>query len=300
MHKYMRAVGFSGIENKKDAQKIIDDCIKSPTRRVMTTNGGTMLAQYEKEYAKGVGICVCGEIDDNGQFYYDYMYPYVRGTEVSSYDDISVERHAEKESYAGVCDDTRVGVTMIFYLQDAASYVRVKNSDLLPIKGTSLSLSALSTEGKIYLPLDKNPTQVRQYEKAVSKRQHLVEAARTGDEDAMELLTLGDMDTYNIISNRLRDDDVLSLVDTYFMPYGVECDQYMIIAEILHVAHVSNSMTGEKQYVMKLTCNDIEFDLCINDEDLYGDPQAGRRFKGQIWLQGYINYPARGKRTGSK
>lgn len=295
MHKFMRAVGFSGADTNKDTQKVVDDCIKSPTRRVLTTNGKMMLAQYEKEYAKGIGVCVCGEIDDNGQFYFDYSYPFVRGTSVSSYDDISVERHAEKESYAGVCDDTRVGVTMIFYLQDAASYVKVRNSDLLPIKGTSLSLSALSTEGKVYLPLAKNPVQVRQYEKSALKRQQLVEAARSGNEDAMEMLTLGDMDTYNVISNKLKDDDVLSLVDTYLMPYGVECDQYMIMAEIMHVEHDQNSMTGEKLYHLKVSCNDIEFDLCINADDLYGDPQAGRRFKGMIWLQGYINYPPHSK-----
>ena len=35
------------------------------------------------------------------KFTYDYFYPYLRGTGVSSYEDVSVERHADKESYAG-------------------------------------------------------------------------------------------------------------------------------------------------------------------------------------------------------
>ena len=32
-------------------------------------------------------------------------------------------------------------------------------------------------------------------------------------------------------------------------------------------------------------------DRRINEKDLYGEPQVGRRFKGSIWLQGYINFP---------
>ena len=38
--------------------------------------------------------------------------------------------------------------------------------------------------------------------------------------------------------------------------------------------------------------NELVFDLCINEKDLYGEPAVGRRFKGIIWLQGYINYPS--------
>ena len=36
------------------------------------------------------------------------------------------ERHADKESYAGACDDLRIGVTLIFYLQNLAEYMLEK------------------------------------------------------------------------------------------------------------------------------------------------------------------------------
>ena len=42
---------------------------------------------------------------------------------------------------------------------------------------------------------------------------------------------------------------------------------------------------------MTLNCNDMIFDMCINQDDLYGEPAVGRRFKGIIWMQGYINFP---------
>ena len=37
--------------------------------------------------------------------------------------------------------------------------------------------------------------------------------------------------------------------------------------------------------------NELTFDVGINKIDLLGEPQVGRRFKGNIWLQGYINFP---------
>ena len=52
-------------------------------------------------------------------------------------------------------------------------------------------------------------------------RNRLIQAARGGDEEAIESLTLEDMDTYTTISRRIQKMDVFSLVDTYFMPYGV-------------------------------------------------------------------------------
>ena len=99
------------------------------------------------------------------------------------------------------------------------------------------------------------------------------------------------MDTYTTISRRIQQEDVFSLVDTYFMPYGVECDQYSILAEIVDCNLVKNKMTGEEIYQMTLNCNDLIFEMCINQEDLYGEPAVGRRFKGMIWMQGYINFP---------
>lgn len=210
---------------------------------------------------------------------------------MSSYEDVSVERHAEKESYAGICDDIKVGVSLIFYLQNIVPYVKAQHSDMLPIRGTTLTLSGLSINGSILLPIVKNEREKQKLQKATMNRNQLIAAARKGDEDAIESLTLEDMDTYTSISKKILTEDVFSLVDTYFMPYGVECDQYSVMGEILDISSRVNRITGEEIYVMRLNCNDLQFDICINKQDLYGEPQVGRRFKGIIWMQGYINYP---------
>ena len=293
MHKYMRAIGFSELTDRIEQQKLITDIILHSTHRSYTSNGEeTILAEFCEDFAENIGIAVCGEFDAEDKFTYDYFYPYLRGSGVSSYEDVSVERHAEKESYAGICDDIKVGVSLIFYLQNIIPYVKAHYMDLLPIRGTTLTLSALSIKGSIILPIVKNEKEMQRVKKASINRNQLIAAARQGDEEAIESLTLEDMDTYTSISRKILKEDVFSLVDTYFMPYGVECDQYSILGEILEFSMTKNRLTGEQIYVMKLSCNDLQFDICINAMDLYGEPQVGRRFKGIIWMQGYINYPA--------
>lgn len=293
MHKFMRAIGFSGLTDRREQQKLITDIILNASHRSYTSNGEeTILAEFCEDFAKDMGIAVCGEFDESDKFTYDYFYPYLRGTGISSCEDVSVERHADKESYAGVCDDIKVGVSLIFYLQNMVPYVKAQYENILPIRGTTLTLSGLSLKGNIILPISKNDKQKQKVQKASRNRNQLIDAARRGDEDAIESLTLEDMDTYTAISKKILTEDVFSLVDTYFMPYGVECDQYSIMGEILDISLRVNKITKEEIYVMRLSCNDLQFDVCINKKDLYGEPQVGRRFKGIIWLQGYINYPA--------
>ena len=288
----MRAIGFSKPMDRQEEQKLIADVIEDANKCSYASGGGEkIIAELCEDFAENMGIAVYGEYDEEERFTFDYFYPYLRGRDISSYEDVSVERHAEKESYAGICDDIKVGVSLIFYLQNIIPYVDAERRQLLPIRGTTLTLSALSIKGTIILPIVKNEREMQKVKKASMNRNQLIAAARQGDEDAIESLTLEDMDTYTSISKKILTEDVFSLVDTYFMPYGVECDQYSILGEILDYSVTTNKMTGEKIYLMKISCNDLQFDICINVMDLYGEPQVGRRFKGVIWMQGYINYP---------
>ena len=293
LHKYLRAIGFSKLKDRKELQKLITNIIIESNERSYTSYDGndTILTEFCKDFAENIGIAVCGVFDSDNKFIYDYYFPYMKGSGISSEEDISVERHAGKESYAGICDDIKVGVSLIFYLQNMIPYVKAQNGNNLPVRGTTLTLSGLSIQGKIMMPISKNEKDKKIIKKASNNRNSLIEAARKGDEDAIESLTLEDMDTYTAISKKIQNEDVFSLVDTYFMPYGVECDQYSILGEILDCNKVENRMTSEQIYQMTISCNDLVFDICINVEDLYGEPQIGRRFKGSIWMQGYINFP---------
>lgn len=292
MHKFLRAVGFSQYTEKKQVQKLIRDIIIHADERSYTTIGKkTLVAEFDRNFAEDIGVAVCGEFDEDDTYSFDYYLPYLRSDLVSTAEDISIERHAANESYAGICDDPKVGVSLIFYLQNMISYLKLQGEGKIPAKGTSLNLSALSCQGTIMMPIQKTEWQKKKIAKDAVQRNRLIQAARGGDEEAMESLTLEDMDTYTSISRKIQKADIFSLVDTYFMPYGVECDQYSVLGEITDMKLVTNGLTGEKVHILTLCCNDLNLKVAINSVDLLGEPAVGRRFKGSVWLQGQVNFP---------
>ena len=291
MHNYLRSVGFSKITKRKEIQEIIRDVIKNYDEKVAVENHPEgVFAEFSKTYGGDCGISVCGEYDEDGRFHVEYYYPFFRGTGVTTQEHVAVERHADKESFAGACDDLRIGITLIFYLQNPAEYMREQYKGNAAQGNQPLTLSGLAKEGRILFPVQKDKEAVKVERELTKNRNHLIAAARNGDEEAMESLTIEDMDTYSMISQRIVTEDVFTIVDSYFMPYGIECDQYSVMGEILDFMTFSNVLTGEKIYHMTVESNDVQFDVCINKEDLLGEPQVGRRFKGVIWLQGQLHY----------
>ena len=308
MHRYLRSIGFSKIENRQQLQSLINEVVEKTilhpdkendkkqkkyvcARDIAADERDHVYAELSLDFVHGAGICVRGEFDEDNSFLYEYYFPYLRGSHISSNEDITIERHAEKESYAGVCDEIKIGVAIIFYLQNMIPYKRLKALKRLPIQGTSLILSAMSTDGTIMMPIIKNEYEKQRIKKASNERNQLIAQARMGDESAIESLTLEDMDTYTTISRKIHNADVFSLVDTYFMPYGVECDQYSLLGEITDCHTDKNRITDEEVVFMTIECNEITLEICINREDLYGEPAVGRRFRGIVWLQGYIGFP---------
>ncbi|MCI9323689.1 MAG: DUF3881 family protein [Lachnospiraceae bacterium] len=292
MHRFMRAIGFSEYTDRNKLKELLKDVILTADQRAYTINDeDVMLGEFSKGFAENMGITVCGEFDEEDKFTYEYYYPYLRGRGITSTEDISVERHASRESYAGVCDDIKVGISLIFYLQNRIPYVKAHFCGELPIRGTTLTMSALSVQGSVLLPIEKDEEQKQRIIQDSVNRTNLIAAARKGDEDAIELLTMEDMDMYSTISRKIQKEDVFSIVDTYFMPYGVECDHYSVLGEIMECTRVRNRFTGEEIFLLKICCNELTFDVAINIIDMLGEPKVGRRFKGTIWLQGFINFP---------
>ena len=289
MHRYLRAVGFSGIENKKQVRDLLNDVIINPNRKEFIETGrDSILVEYSKNYCPTCGITLRGEYDDTNNLTLDFYYPFVQGDEVSTTEEVSIERHADKESFAGMCEDYRMGATLIYYVQNGMSVMKNMENGELDRTKVPTYLSALSLGGTIMLPIKKDPKQKELLRKASADRNKRIIAAKNGDEEAIEQLTLEDIDTYSAVSKRILKDDVFSLVDSYFMPNGVECDHYSILAEIMDYRLETNSLSSENVYAFNLSCNGIALTLCINEKDLLGEPQIGRRFRGNIWLQGEI------------
>ena len=290
MHKFLRAIGFSHI-TKEQLQHIFADIISAPTvQKVALDSEGNEFAELSKEYGDFFGISVRGVYNEDDTFEMEYYYPYLCGKNISTIEPAEVEKHAEKESYAGICDEVRIGVTLIFYLQNVVDFLAVKGTKKYMNLEEGVILGALSTEGKILLPINKTEKKNKQNQQNTTDRNYLIAAARDGDENAIESLTLEDIDTYSMLSRRITHEDVLSIVDSYFMPYGIESDQYAILGEIQDCRMEQNNLTGENVWVLDICCNEMHFGVCINQKDLVGEPQVGRRFKGIVWMQGSIKY----------
>lgn len=289
MHKYLRTIGFRDLKTKKELKEVLTDVIMTSTERSFAQMDDTKVAVMCKDISPSLGIAVCGEFDEDGHFVFDYYFPYLRSFVKSIQDEISVERHSSQISYAGVCEEVNFGVILIFYLQNFAGYLDAKKEGLL--KNTYVSLSGLSTNGRIIFPLEKSSMQRRSQKIYSEKRKNLMQDARKGVESAIESLSMQDMGLYNTICKKILDSDVYSLVDTTFIPCGVESDHYAILGEILNIKEETNMYTNDKLYILTLNCNDVIMDVAINSEDLMGVPMVGRRFKGDIWLQGSVHIP---------
>lgn len=317
MHQYLRAIGFSNPIARKELYNFIQGGVEKPVYRAYTTIGtqkDALLAQYDIPVGSGIGISVFGQFDEEDIFYPEYYYPYLDSNRISSTEEVEVEQKIDNNSYDGICDDLRLGLTLVFRLRNAIEYLQQSamiGETVQPGAGEtggdmnrrgpgtqrstgSVSLSGLSLEGTILLPIYKSDSDRRQIRKNSARRRQLMNAARDGDDDAMLDLTAEEMDTYSNILTHLQYDDVYSIVDSFFMPHGSECELYSVLGEIVDFTIRRNDQTGEDVVVLTLDCNGLQFNTAINRKDLYGEPAAGRRFKGIVWLMGKINFPSAG------
>lgn len=289
MHSFLRSVGFSQITKNAELYPFIQMTIDAPDmRNSYEKPDGELFVELKKEFGYRTGLAVCGNyIEDT--FQVEYYYPYFRGSYESTQEEIEIERHADKNSYAAICDDMRMGITLIYYLQNISEFFKHTNGQMISKTGTSV-LSALSTDGKIILPIEQYDESRKKHIRRLQKRSNLISAAKDGDEEAIESLTVEDMDMYSMLSRRVANEDLLTIVESSIMPYGVESDQYAVIGEILDMSHSKNMVTGENMVIMTINSKDMIYDICINEKDLLGEPQIGRRFKGKIWMQGIMKF----------
>ena len=249
MHRFLRTIGFSELKTKKQLDKLIKEIIgHSDVEKIAIDSDGSEFVEMTKMFHESFGITVCGQYEEDNKFSMEYYYPIFIGRDISTNEQIEIERHVGNESYAGICDEMRLGVTLIFYLQNVADYLNQKVNCEPHFQNVTTSLSALALNGKIILPIGKNEEQIRNTEKNKRNHNYLMAAARDGS------------------------------------------DQYSIMGTILEIKETQNKFTEENVLLMKVNSNDLIFDLCINAKDLVGVPNVGRRFKGNIWMQGKINF----------
>lgn len=291
MHKFIKSIGFwtpvSRSQWKEIETQMEQDHVCLDITMLDESND---FCEIKREYGERIGLCLCGITDECGEFHREYVFPYLIGSGITSYADVLIERRSDREAFIGICEDTKVGISLMFGLQNAAEYLSEQQKGQLPKQGTSLTLSGLCSHATVLLPILKDDQKKQKQKEDETNRRMLLSAAKHGDSQAIETLTLNDMEVFTEVSKRIRTEDLFSVVETYFMPYGVEADLYSILGEILEMEITENAVTKERVYILKLEVNELQFDVCVPEKGLTGEPAVGRRLKADILLQGRINF----------
>ena len=288
MDNYIKTIGFKNIKTKKDVHLLIKSIINIPDRKkFFQLNSDETICCYEKDFGEKIGMTVLEIINKDGSRTLDSYFPYVYGMNCLYNDNIDVEKLTGSEKYEGICDDNNLGIPLIFQINNPVDYL---NMIYHPInrKINCINLSGISIKGIIILPIKENEQERIKERQGNEWRSQMIEAARAGDPEAIEKLTLDDMDTYNMVTSRSRKEDIFTIVTSYFMPYSVECDKYSVLGTITDFKLIRNKITGEGMYYISMECNSVEIDFVISPDNLLGEPAIGRRFKGNIWLQGEV------------
>lgn len=290
MHSYLKTIGFSQIKNRIELEELVKRVIQeSSSRQLFTQEDGTIIAELALEVAPGVGLMVRGEFDDDQNFHREHYFPFYKGQNISVKEQMYISKRVDTDAFTGMCDDYRLGVSLIFYLQNAIDFIQ-SNKPLRGAMVCSVSLVGLASEGKIILPVEKKEQDTKLVKGDIKYRSQLIAEAKKGNQEAIDSLTIDDIDLYAMVSKRIKNEDVYSIVETSFVPYGTESDNYTILGIITDVRETVNSITKENLYILNIECNGLTFEVCINKSNLYGEPEVGRRFQGTIWMQGTVDF----------
>ena len=244
-------------------------------------------------------------------------------------DECRVRRYSDRDAYLGIVDDAPLGFSLVFYLTNPVLYNSfVKSGKEYYVR--NIYLAGLSIGGVIILPLEDeksdtssaevlsdnydatneydNPDDVSLDEKKNNYinfnsddiKQDMINHPLNDKEFAKRKMEQLDLLLDNLLV-RSQKEDLFSIVHTTISPAdSLECDEYDIIGDIISCTQKVNVWTDEVIWDLKVKALDIIINVFINAEDLVGEPMVGRRFKGQIWLQGEIEFLEKTKKQDKK
>ena len=122
MNLYIKAIGFEQVDSDFEEQMIHAGILDSLEKGLVIKNNELNRGAVIVRISESTGLYIYGRFKDK-EFIYEYYFPFVIGRTRCDNDEITIERHLDKESYAVVCDESKTGVTLIFYLQNVMDYL---------------------------------------------------------------------------------------------------------------------------------------------------------------------------------
>lgn len=286
---YISALGFSSYNTKEKAEKLVTEIIEAPnTRYISNYKTDEIKVEYYKEYGNEFGLIVRGALSSSEELTVYSLIPYAIGGSITDTHEIDVVKGEKKDIYNAYCEESRSGTPVSFFLQNVIDYLEIEDQEDVYIEG--VRLVAFSVEGTIILPIEKDETDLILEEEEDVFREELLEKARKGDEEALQILEDEALESSEILQERLKDEDLLSILEGFFVPLGEHEDIYSLLGTIEEVTETTNRMTEERIYILGIKCMSLFLDVYINAADIIGVPSVGMRFKGTSWVHGLIEF----------
>lgn len=335
MNVYLRAIGFSKISNNEELHEFFAKNIEEKYLVANVTSNSKLVGQYNIGVTQNAGVSFIGRQPKSGEVICDYYFPYAMSHTPFRINECLVRRYRDRDAYLGVVDDAPLGFSLVFYLTNPVLYNSFLNSGK-EYYVRNIYLSGLSVEGMIILPMESGRFNINADGELEQAPYDASNNGKLGDDLLSDNIDIEEKkENYinfnnndikqDIINHPLKDkelaqrkmeqldllldnlliraqkEDLFSIVHTTISPAdSLECDEYDIIGDIISCTQKVNAWTDEVIWDLKVKTLDIVLNVFINSEDLVGEPQVGRRFKGKIWLQGEIEFLEKKKRQSKK
>lgn len=280
MIKMLKAVGFT----EDETIDAVDHLLKLfLVKTKIDSNNEVFKTEYGNRFecfltvAENTGVIYRGVYDKMGKMRVTHLFPAHIGKQESVCNYLNFSKRFDSDAVLALTVDMMLG-EFVFYVQNYSNLLNLEcddkekhffdmesqNDDNIKTE-YRVRLSCLAEEGIIILP--SKPVGIKERVIALDSRMF-------PKPEAVEI-----DDTVN---------DIYSVVDTTFHPYGADSESYEIVGNILEVSEQMNKYTKEILCILLVECNNVQMEVCICKKYLKGTPLPGRRFKGKVWLQGYI------------
>jgi len=243
--------------------------------------------EFDKVFGEGLGVKLRYILDGDEEIVgYEYQ-PYYVGSTPKEY--INIEIQNLDGEHVVIAEDVDNGNELVFSLHNPLDFT----SGVSVFDAAEITLSGLSCEATIILPVLKDEESEKQRREEESERREQLDLARNGDMAAMQKLEQTEEALSEVIQERLVHEDFLTVVEGFFMPTDDDDTQYSILGDITKIDERTNTHSGEKLYVFTLNVTGTPIDICVNAKDVRGLPSVGMRLLGSCWLQGSLK-PTKG------
>lgn len=287
MMEYLSAIGLREYKDETKLQQLITDIVSSPTNKYLSKVKGkdTIRVEYEKRFNDKMGLIVRGTLEEK-ELIINFFMPFALSEPSIDMLEADVEQSIDQPHYHVFGEDLKTGTQIDFTLQNVMDFLDVEKDENASVEGARLM--GLSIDGKIILNVDKDLIETELEDEDEEWRRELLRKARQGDLEAQELLEIEAEEIEDLIEERLRDEDIFSILEGFFMPMDTDDGMYSVLGTIEEVESYTNELTDEVIYNLTVNAIGISFEVCINEEDLMGIPIKGMRFLGSCLMQGKL------------